>query len=433
MELVARRCKAKIVGVQRVEYIQHGLLVRTAIEAFGEVSQATFFIEGLPPQGDIPRPDLILMHPEVGVLVIENKGISLEDIHDAHDTSLRLTRDGRLKDEDPFRQAERVMYRLRDLSSQRIDLADVLFLRTVAFPRIRRSEFERRFGVQLPIETLFSDACNDPKQFREQILEYANAGQRNAKKRAKLTPSAQAGIWIILSGRALFNPPRRTLIDNPNAELLGVQIQEMELTLKEPTQEQRDLGNSKLLGAHRLFRGVAGSGKSVMLALSVAQTLMTFVQERQNLFSSNAPSRRVLVVCFNKTLVHYLRAKIQDRYGRLAWDSPSDDVLLITHFEGLVRKIEAQAAAMATGLTWEQKEQRAKAMCAAFDKLDEETRDSLLFDAVYVDEAQDLIPAELELLRRLARKEKDGRQTLIIFYDNAQNIYGVMPPTWIDL
>jgi len=66
------------------------------------------------------------------------------------------------------------------------------------------------------------------------------------------------------------------------------------------------------------------------------------------------------------------------------------------------------------------RKRRAKALCAAFDKLDFTTKESLLFDAIYIDESQDLIPAEFEFLLRLARKEKDGKQTFILFYDNAQ-------------
>jgi hypothetical protein len=83
-------------------------------------------------------------------------------------------------------------------------------------------------------------------------------------------------------------------------------------------------------------------------------------------------------------------------------------------------------------LTYEEKEERAKALCAAFDRLPTAKREGILYDAVYVDEAQDLLPGELEFLRRLAREE-GGKQTLVIFYDNAQNIYAVPAPTWSDL
>jgi hypothetical protein len=427
------KAKADVIGWQQIEYVQHAILVTTALAAFGDDPRATFYVETLPPVGNIPRPDFILLHPDIGVLVIENKGIELGDIHTVQGTCLTLTRNGMLKVEDPFYQAEKVMFGLRDLCKQRFDLQNALFLRTAAFPRIRRDEFELRYKSQLPPCTLFADACTNAKAFRDQVLAYASDGQRIAKKARRLTTRTHDQIKMILLGRALFHAPRRTFLEESNPDLLGVQIQELELTLKVPTQQQRDLGKTDLRGTHRLFRGVAGSGKSIMLALNVAQTLLAFNEERQSLFGTQTQPR-VLAVCYNKTLVHYLRNKIEDRYGRLAWESPSKEALTVIHFEGLVREIESQQPLLASGLTWEDnKEERAKALCAAFDRLDPKAREPLLFDAVYIDEAQDVLPAEYAFLRRLARQDKDGKQTLVIFYDNAQNIYGVTPPTWGDL
>ena len=86
-----------------------------------------------------------------------------------------------------------------------------------------------------------------------------------------------------------------------------------------------------------------------------------------------------------------------------------------------------------TDLTFRQKEQRAKALCEACDKLPAADRERVQFDAVYVDEAQDLVPEEFGLLRRLARRDGKGGQALVLFYDNAQNIYGVPTPVWSKL
>jgi superfamily I DNA and RNA helicase len=428
----ARSTKANVSGISCIQDVQHAILVSTALAAFGDDPRATFYIEGIPPAGNIPRPDLILLHPAVGVLVIENKGIELGDIHRIHETCLTLTRNGILKDEDPIHQAERVMFRLRDLCKQRFDLQHALFLRTIAFPRIRRGEFEMRFKTHFPPETLFADACTNAETFRKQVLAYANTGQQTALKTNRLTQRAHDQIMTVLSRKALFYAPRRTFLEDADPNLLGSQVQEMELALKEPTQQQKEHGKADLRGAHRLFRGVAGSGKSIMLALSASQTLLDFNREHTDLFGPQ-PQRRVLVVCFNKALVHYLKNKIDDRYGRIAWDAPGDDALTVTHFEGLVRELESREPALATGLTWQDdKEERAKALCSAWDHLDASARDPLLFDAVYIDEAQDFQPAEFQLFARLARIE-NGKQTLIIFYDNAQNIYGITPPTWADL
>lgn len=436
LDQAVRQAKAEVLGAAKITHAYHALLVTTTLRAFGNDPRAMFYVEGVPPAGNVPRPDLILLHPDVGVLVVENKGVRLDDVHAVSNTCLTLVRDGRLREEDPLHQAERVMFRLRDLVGRRVDLAEVLFLHTAALPRIGREEFERRFGTTWPNETLFAETCTDPTLLKAHVLGFSEHRQRSAQRASKLSKRAYEAVKVELTGHGfLFSARRRTHVEG-GPDLLGVQIQEMEVALKEATQQQKDLGRADLRGHHRLFRGVAGSGKSMMLALSVAHTLLKYREERQpDLFAPRGQQQqqRVLVTCFNRTLVHYLRQRIEDRFGRLAWDRPSPGSLTVTHFEGLVRQLEGQCAALQTGLSFREKEQRAGGMCEAIDRLEDQARDALLYDAVYVDEAQDLTPSEIRFLMRLARRDAAGGQTLVIFYDNAQNIYGVPTPVWSDL
>ena len=431
LEQAARAAKAEVLGVGKIKHVQHALLVTTALRAFGDDNRATFYVEVLPPKGNIPRPDLILLHPLVGVIVIENKGVALADVQAVNDTTLTLVRDGRMKEEDPFLQAERVMFRLSDLTAGRVDLSEVLFLSTAALPRIGREAFERHFGTTWPDQTLFAEECADPAGFRSHVVGFSDYRQRAARRREKLSRRAHEAVMTVLSGKGFLFPPRKAAVEAANPELLGVRVQAMELAMKAPTNQQRELGVADLRGSHRLFRGVAGSGKSIMLALSVAATLTRYREESETLFGGR--KARVLVCCYNRTLVHYLRQRIDDRFGRLAWDKPDPESLAVTHFDGLVKKLVTAAPALDTKLTFKERAERARRMAAALDALDPVARERLLYDAVYVDEAQDLDPAEIQLLLRLARKDEKGGQTLILFYDNAQNIYGVRPPVWTEL
>lgn len=424
----ARTCT--VVGWEKIEHRQHAVLVMTAIKAFGDDPRASFYIEQRTGLGNVPRPDLILLHPDVGVLVIENKGIGLSDIQSVEGTSLSLIRDGRFKREDPFHQSEKVSFRLRDLAAKRCDLGEALFLHTAALPKIGRADFEKRFRVHWPMETLFSDACLSPVEFRAQVLGFSEAKQRDAKRKSKLSKRANDAVRMVLDGKSFLHSPRTVYVENASPDLLGVQIQELELGLKSPTQQQREYGRADMRGQHRLFRGVAGSGKSILLALSAAQTVARFATETGDLFNAAARNKRVLVACFNRTLVHYLRQRIDDRYGRLTWDKPSDDLLTVMHFERVIKSLENREPRLITGLTFKEKEERAKLLIQKFDALDEKSQDALSFDAIYLDEAQDILPEEISLLLRLARKDDKGQQTFIVFYDNAQNIYGITQPVW---
>jgi superfamily I DNA and RNA helicase len=60
--------------------------------------------------------------------------------------------------------------------------------------------------------------------------------------------------------------------------------------------------------------------------------------------------------------------------------------------------------------------------------------DSCLFDVLFVDEGQDFLPEEYELLREIIRPHSDtGEKPIVIFFDNAQNVYGRPQPTWSDV
>jgi hypothetical protein len=419
-----------VIGWEKIEHRHHAALVIVAVQAFGDDPRASFYIEQRTGLGNVPRPDLILLHPDVGILVIENKGLKLSDIQSVEGTTLSLLRDGRFKREDPFLQSEKVSFRLRDLAAKRCDLSEALFLHTAATPRIGRAEFEKKFSVCWPMETLFSDACSSRVEFRAQVLGFSEAKQREAKRKSKLSKRANDAVRMVLDGKSFLHTPRTIYVENASPDLLGVQVQELELGLKSPTEQQREHGRADMRGQHRLFRGVAGSGKSILLALSAAQTVARYATETGELFSQQSIKKKVLVVCFNRTLVHYLRQRIDDRYGRLTWDKPSDEMLTVLHFERLVKSLEHREPRLVTGLTFKEKEDRAKLLIQKFDALDESSRNKLCVDAIYLDEAQDLLPDEITLLLRLARKDENGQQTFIIFYDNAQNIYGVTQPVW---
>lgn len=56
---------------------------------------------------------------------------------------------------------------------------------------------------------------------------------------------------------------------------------------------------------------------------------------------------------------------------------------------------------------------------------------ALLYDAIFVDEGQDFEPEEFQLLLSLLKpNEGSEEKNLVIFYDDAQNLYGRQRPNW---
>lgn len=129
---------------------------------------------------------------------------------------------------------------------------------------------------------------------------------------------------------------------------------------------------------HRLVRGVAGSGKSLILTAWAAKMIQA------------NPSYRVLITYFNKGMKILLQSMIQTAADELSGGNP-DRILrqvTITHSASISKS-------MATS-----------------------------FDAVFVDEAQDMDGDTLRNLYNLCLATPKGLRNFVLFADDSQNIYG---------
>jgi len=148
------------------------------------------------------------------------------------------------------------------------------------------------------------------------------------------------------------------------------------------TQEQVSLFERRFDEGHHLVRGVAGSGKTYVLAQWVARYL------------AEHPDSRVLVSFFNKALTPLLsRLLVSALRQRLGKRAP-----LMTQRVTLMHMTGTGSFAPES------------------------------FDAVFVDEAQDLSATELahlySLARPLSRGEGQALKTFLLFADDSQNVYG---------
>src|SRR5262249_53915272 len=105
---------------------------------------------------------------------------------------------------------------------------------------------------------------------------------------------------------------------------------------KELSDEQQRLSAQNWAGGPRLIRGVAGSGKTIVLANNIARRLQRGLSGDEALFAGIVPRPRLLVVCYNRTLVPFIRQKIfvafQQRTGRAL----PDDAVDVDYYNGLL-------------------------------------------------------------------------------------------------
>lgn len=191
------------------------------------------------------------------------------------------------------------------------------------------------------------------------------------------------------------------------------------------SQEQQRLTNLDLDGRPRLVRGVAGSGKSVVLCNWLAKTAMRFRGQKD---------ARIWAVYANRSLHKLLQESIESAWGNLSGgdlfersDFPWEMVSLLHVKDVLAGMLPiVQMSIESVGFDYDQ---------AAEEFLNRQDAAELLprCSALFIDEAQDMGPSTLRLLLSIV-EQSDQNDTnsrpAHVFYDNAQNVYDMKIPKW---
>lgn len=185
-----------------------------------------------------------------------------------------------------------------------------------------------------------------------------------------------------------------------------------------PNKPQQRLIEEPLLRGDRGLQGVAGSGKSTVLA------------RRAGRLASGG--HQVLLVTYNLTLANYCRALVQGAPDRFLWSG-----VTVQHFHGLchvlLRHLDVPAPPHPRGRADDEGPSSSEDLDAQTQAHYDERWPSVtqaaldlhgvspgfVFDSILVDEAQDFSPAFLSVLDRL--RSPDG-ETLLAF-DKAQTLY----------
>lgn len=332
------------------------------------------------------RPDLVALVPDVGILVLE--------VLEKKSGAIVGTRDGkvvvagasgeRLVDA-PLTRAETFADGLAAALARESRLKPQERLGVTAvgvLPFLSRHDGERRGLAQaMSLDLcLFRDdleaALRDGESLRRRLLRTMSCSLRD--------PLAAGAEKL---HRAVIHPD--TVIGSPRLPFPSATPDE-ELKVLDRRQEAL----AKSLGeGHRVVRGVAGSGKTLILAY------------RARLLAESFPRQQVLVTCFNRALAGMLRRQLHHPNVR------------VQTIESLMEKARINAGIPAMKFDQTSFEQRsAAALGALVDHPDVAGR----FDHVLVDEAQDFTTDALAFATRLLRPPSNS---LLVVADAAQNIY----------
>jgi len=228
-------------------------------------------------------------------------------------------------------------------------------------------------------------------------------------------------VWEEVPVRSQYVPPTGQLNAAPNS--LGIQLAKRKELRPVLSNEQQRLCGLDLDGKPRLVRGVAGSGKTAVLAHWLVQAVKRL---------GNQPNLCIWVVFANRSLQALIGDSIESAWEKDSGGSPFPwDRVALRHIREILDVMLPEVGLQMATFGFEYDD-----AAAAYLALKPIESISPRCDALFVDEAQDMGPNTLKLLSAIVQ-QKDAAdansRSINIFYDNAQNIYRRGTPTWSEL
>ncbi len=340
-------------------------------------------------------PDLIVVMPDVGVLVIEVKDWRLAELESVSSDTVTIRRRGKSTAfAHPRRQARGYMLRLMDECRKHPQAGKLMqdggrhsgnyafpFCHIALLSNINRSQIESEAPELL---SLFPP---DVTITREELARWDS-----------LEPQA-----LVETLKACFDPwwPFPTMTPDQVDILRSIIHPEVLIRATETSLAVLDLRqerNARAIGnGHRIVYGGAGSGKTVLL-IARAKLL------------AEAPEKRILVLCYNRLLAQHLRTALSGypgvtvksfhSWGVCCGVSFSDGEDDNAYGQRLLARMRSEAP-----------------LCGQFD-------------AVLIDEAQDW-PCSWFQCAKIALKEPDSGDLLIVG-DGSQSVYRNRDFTWAE-
>ncbi len=234
-----------------------------------------------------------------------------------------------------------------------------------------------------------------------------------------IAPEAFAEIRSVIEGAKVLSRPQKRVIDNPAQQKMAVALSALEAEIANFDQKQRRAALSTIPGPHRI-RGLAGSGKTVILAMKAATLHL------------NRPNDQILVTFYTRSLRSLIKSLITRFFRHYKDEDPDWEKVHIRHGWGGANATGVYADACRRHGTTPLALRSAQAGAAGrMEPFDFACRDLLskvtikeFYDHVLIDEGQDFPGGFYELCFGLAKGEAD-RKNIVWAYDELQNILDI--------
>ena len=296
----------------------------------------------------------------------------------------------------------------------------ILIGRLLKSRSLRASRSTLDFGV-VPLLFLPGAQAPAPRDVDSEVATSFDGLERALERHRRgtaLVPDALAEARSVVEGaKALVRPQKRSVPD-PVALPFAAALSALEAEIANFDQQQRRAAIVTFAGPQRI-RGLAGSGKTVILAMKAAHLHLT------------RPDDRLLITFYTKSLRNTLTTLITKFYRHYKDEEPDWDHIHIRHGwgSGKVAGVYADACRRQERipLTF----MGAKSRASGGDPFDFACRTLLqdvqiepYYDHVLIDEGQDFPSGFYELCYALTKGQRNER-SIIWAYDELQNLFNV--------
>lgn len=357
------------------------------------------------------RPDFVIIGPDLGLVVLEVKDYVKSTLYALNKDEWQLrTSSGELTTvKSPMKQAREYVFHIANFLKRDKSLVhlDGKYIGNLKFPygfgvvltRLSQKDLvtENLYQVLEPHQTLASDEIDeDAESFSvENLIEkITNMFVFRTNRSVKLSDEDIRAIRYHLFPEVRISAENREPVPYQDQLLLSLHdIKVMDL-------HQENL--AKQLGdKHRLIRGVAGSGKTLILA------------SRAKMLAKQHPDWKILILCYNITLSSFIRQMVErmmsepDDLFDLVPENQPDNIEVRNFHEWLKFDLKIKTGD--------------EGIATMINKLEKGEAILPTYDAILIDEGQDF---QSEWLRLVSLLLNEDTQSLLLVEDRAQSIYG---------
>ncbi|MEY3328614.1 MAG: hypothetical protein RLZZ115_1497 [Cyanobacteriota bacterium] len=343
------------------------------------------------------EPDILIVDAEWGLIIIEVKSITIEQILGIRGHCWEL-QESYTTQANPYQQAENQLYALLEYCNLEEILRRAVPGRVlVALPRILESEWQYRGFDLLP-------SC-PPILFREDLItESGKTGEKLGlieriktapllAKGAELSPEQWRVLKAVISGTPLFRTPTRRFFLSPKDYLepsltRSAVLETVRKRISELDLQQEQIAKVIPPGPQRI-RGVAGSGKTVLLCQKAVQMHLKY------------PEWDIALVFFSRSLYEPILQQV-DQYLRrfscnqISYDSQNSKLKVLHAWgakdqQGFYRTICQSAGIWSQSLQQTTRLKANESLAEACLHLLKSAIIPAIFDAVLIDEGQDFM------------------------------------------